>query len=178
MLFIAFQVYAITDGQSRSGSVKHWREGAMTLNEAIDQIVDRGIAECRKVYRNSAQKLDATIKGFEACRGKTVEELKELLSASRTATATAREAARDVRMNGSDPLVALHQLSGSDGLELRQLTREKASQDYWWYRYYELQVEWVCNVLSAILQNQGWPVIVTPTVRGAMAAANIVGVGK
>jgi len=51
--------------------------------------------------------------------------------------------------------------------------------NYWWFRCFQLEVEWVCNVVSAMLMNQGkyspllsW----LPTVRGAMKAASIVGV--
>jgi len=27
--------------------------------------------------------------------------------------------------------------------------------NYWWFRCYEAEVEWVCNVVSAMLYNQG-----------------------
>lgn len=56
-----------------------------------------------------------------------------------------------------------------------QAHRDEAP-DYWRIRCAELEVEWVCNVLSAVLMNQGLPVIVPPTARGAMKAAEIVGV--
>jgi hypothetical protein len=51
-------------------------------------------------------------------------------------------------------------------------------KDYWWYRCYELEVEWVCNVVSAMLMNQKLPVIITPTCRGVMQAAKILGAAK
>lgn len=55
--------------------------------------------------------------------------------------------------------------------------RCRKAQDYWWFRCYELEVEWVCNVVSVMLMNQGLPpVIVNPTCRGAMMAAGIIGV--
>jgi hypothetical protein len=53
---------------------------------------------------------------------------------------------------------------------------EKDEGNYWYWRYYELQVEWVCNCLSAVLQNEKLPTIVPPTVRACMKAAEIVGV--
>lgn len=49
-------------------------------------------------------------------------------------------------------------------------------QKYWWYRCFELEVEWVCNVVSAALMNSGEPVIITPTARGIIQAAKILGV--
>ena len=47
---------------------------------------------------------------------------------------------------------------------------------YWRIRCFESEVEWVCNVVSAALQNQGLPTIVVPTARGYSAAAGILGV--
>jgi len=53
--------------------------------------------------------------------------------------------------------------------------------NYWWYRCYQSEVEWVCNVVSAMLMNQGnyapllsW----LPTANGATKAASIVGVNQ
>ena len=37
---------------------------------------------------------------------------------------------------------------------------------YWYARCFALEVEWVCNVVSAMLMNEGRPTIVTPTARG------------
>lgn len=48
--------------------------------------------------------------------------------------------------------------------------------DYWETRCYEAEVEWICNCVSAALTNMGLPVIVTPTARGVMKAASILGV--
>jgi hypothetical protein len=57
----------------------------------------------------------------------------------------------------------------------RQKMAEQAS-DYWYWRCYQLEVEWVANVLSAILNAQGLPIIATVTARGMMKAAEIIGV--
>jgi len=57
--------------------------------------------------------------------------------------------------------------------------RRRAEQDpenYWWARCFDLEVEWVCNVMSAALMNSGQPVIVPPTMRGVKKAAEILGV--
>jgi hypothetical protein len=47
---------------------------------------------------------------------------------------------------------------------------------YWRIRAYESEVEWVCNVVSAALWNSGQSTIITPTARGVMKAAEILGV--
>lgn len=49
-------------------------------------------------------------------------------------------------------------------------------EKYWWYRCYEVEVEWVCNCVSAVLLNAGRSVIIKPTARGMKKAAEIVGV--
>jgi len=117
----------------------------MTIERFLSRVIDDGIAAAKDDYTRPDQeeKLRGSIAGFEACRGKNAEGLKELLESSRTATQDAHQ-------------------------------REAA--DYWWYRCYELEVEWVCNCFSAILANEGLPVIITPTARGTMKAAEIVGV--
>jgi len=61
----------------------------------------------------------------------------------------------------------------------RKSTREahlNEARNYWEIRCFESEVEWVCNCASAILANQHLPVIVTPTYRGVMKAAQVVGV--
>lgn len=47
---------------------------------------------------------------------------------------------------------------------------------YWWHTCYAAEVEWTCNVVSAVLANMRLPTIVTPTARGYLAASRIVGV--
>jgi hypothetical protein len=70
---------------------------------------------------------------------------------------------------------------------LAQLLKEAADQTkqarvtgnrYWYHRHYELQVEWVCNCVSCVLYNEKLPVIITPTARGMMLAAQIIGVSN
>jgi hypothetical protein len=53
--------------------------------------------------------------------------------------------------------------------------RDYDAERYWWYRIRELQIEWVANVVSASLYNNGQPVIVQPTMRGWNKAADILG---
>lgn len=51
----------------------------------------------------------------------------------------------------------------------------KDADDYWFWRCRELEIEWVCNCVSAMLINQGIEPIITPTARGVMRAAEIIG---
>jgi len=50
--------------------------------------------------------------------------------------------------------------------------------DYWYWRCRALEVEWVCNVVSSVLINEGAEPLCghLPTSRGIMKAAEIVGV--
>jgi hypothetical protein len=53
-------------------------------------------------------------------------------------------------------------------------------ENYWWYRCYQLEVEWVCNVVSAVLVNEGQNALLSwlPTANAAMKAASIIGVNS
>lgn len=44
---------------------------------------------------------------------------------------------------------------------------------YWYLRCYEAEVEWVCNVVSAMLLNEGMSTVVTPTARGVFLADKV-----
>lgn len=52
------------------------------------------------------------------------------------------------------------------------------AEKYWWFRCYQLEVEWVCNVVSALMINEGQPPILSwfPTCGGFRKAASIVGI--
>lgn len=115
----------------------------MKYGDFLTRIVDDGIKACRESYKDDTQKCEGAVAGFNACRDKTVFELRQQLDLARDATRNA------------------YRLS---------------SDNYWFFRCYELEVEWVCNVVSAALQNQGEEPIVAPTVRGYMKAAEILGV--
>lgn len=52
------------------------------------------------------------------------------------------------------------------------------AEAYWHSRCYESEIEWVCNVVSAMLYNQGVEPLVPPTVNGVMKAASIIGVAR
>lgn len=80
---------------------------------------------------------------------------------------------------------------GKSPAELRELLREanRAANermftedvtDYWYYRCRALEVEWVCNCVSAILINEGQDPLTgfLPTCRGVMKAVEILGQDK
>jgi hypothetical protein len=53
--------------------------------------------------------------------------------------------------------------------------------NYWWFRCYQAEVEWVCNVMSAMLINEGYTTPLLswlPTANGMMKAASIIGVAQ
>ena len=117
----------------------------MTLNDALNQIIDDGIQAARADYTKPRQKikLDGSIKGFEECRGKSPSEISELLAS----------AAKDM----------------TDA-------HARQASDYWYWACRRAEIEWVANVLSNILHANGMPPISMMTYRGAMKAAEIIGV--
>lgn len=121
----------------------------MKHNEVLERLADTGIDGLHSHYPGASEhekyKREGGIAGFNACRSKTIPELKDLLAAAKTAT---------------------------------QDARERKAPDYQWFRYYELEVEWVCNCLSVLLRQQGHPIIVPPTARAASHIATIVGVSR
>jgi hypothetical protein len=62
-------------------------------------------------------------------------------------------------------------------LQAQEAFRTK-SDDYWRVRCYQLEVEWVCNCVSAALINNGVGALRQdlPTARGVQKAASILGV--
>lgn len=67
----------------------HWL--AMFLNDALNQIIDDGVEAARADYTKPADrlKLDSSIDGFEACRGKTPEQIAALCIEAEDRTARA-----------------------------------------------------------------------------------------
>lgn len=120
----------------------------MEYDEYLNKIIDDGIAAAKRDYSEprQASKLKGSIAGFEACRGLQPTGIAALLRERHDVT---RQAFRD-RTRGSDA--------------------------YWEIRCFEAEVEWVANCVSAVLMNAGQPVIINPTARGVMKAAEVVGV--
>lgn len=114
--------------------------------EYLSRIIVAGTAAAKRSYEERPEKehhLKGAIAGFEACNGKTPEQLKELLKA-------AGKSANDAVM--------------------------KEEIDVWFWKARYAEIEWTCNVLSAVLDMYKLPVIVHPTVRGLHAATMILGI--
>lgn len=123
----------------------------MNFASFLDRVIEDGIAAARTDYSRPEQKskLEGSIEGFEACRGKDPAALALL----------AARAAKDTEL----ARMHLHEDEISTG-------------EYWKKRCREAEIEWVVNVVSAALHNAGLPPITAFTARSVMAAARILGV--
>lgn len=63
----------------------------MSYHEFLDVVINDGIVAAREDYGETGKEmwLEGSIRGFEECRGKSVEQLATLLSEARTAVAQA-----------------------------------------------------------------------------------------
>lgn len=114
----------------------------MTLKDFLDRVVNDGIKAARESYKDKPKKRDGAVAGFEACRNKTIFELRQQLHLA---------------------------------ANLADIARITDRENYWYHRCYHAEIEWVCNVVSACLQNQKLDTIVIPTARGFLKAAEIIG---
>jgi hypothetical protein len=146
----------------------------VTYEDLLNRIIADGIAEVRVAYDDPKEhhKRDGAIEGFEACSGKTPNDLVALW------TEAERRAAQLMRNTTSLPPLD-HVLGG--GLMVpavvglprdRQETSSSEAQDYVRQRYKALQIEFVLNVLSIALEK---PLLAhLPTARGSMKYAAMV----
>lgn len=124
----------------------------------LDRVIEDGVTSVTREYAEPKghHKRDGAIAGFNACRYKTPAELFEAFHQS-----------------GRDVDVARQGITADS-------PRADAMRIYQWHRYHQLQVEWVCNVMSYALQYNGirtQPILPgQPTARAAMKYAEIVGV--
>lgn len=112
----------------------------------LNRIVDDGIEAAKQDYA-PGRKLDGSVAGFLACRGKTPEQLVEFLGEARKKADFARELQED-------------------------------PEEYWYFRCFEAEVEWVVNCVSAVLVNEGRQPLTSyhPTARAVMKVAEVIGV--
>ena len=124
----------------------------MTYEQLLDRIISDGLTEVHEAYNTpeDCHKRDGAIEGFEACRNKTPPELVALWTTTEEETRQIRAACRENR---------------------------REQQDYWRIRYKELQIEFVCNVISVGLTSSGQAPLLPhlPTLRGARKYTEIVG---
>lgn len=115
----------------------------MKYEQFLEEIINGGIEGCKQDYSgpNDKDRLEGSIAGFEACRGKNPQQLFEEYS------------------------------------KASKLAEEAFSllvENYWYFRCFQMEVEWVCNVVSAgtKIQLLSW----LPTTAGVMRAGKILGV--
>ncbi len=119
----------------------------------LNRVIDDGKDAATKSYGDrpsNRDKLKGALAGFESCRGMSPLILNSHLGRARMAQMKAHH----------------HAKTHADGWSW-----------YWWIACYAAEVEWVCNVVSAALLNQGLPPIIPPTARGMTTAATILGIG-
>lgn len=121
----------------------------MDYDAFLTRIIDDGIEAAKHDYNKprDEKKLQGSIAGFEACRGKQPQEIVDLW------TSAAKEAA--IRMGSDDQEGHLH-------------------DSYWYWRCYGLEVEWVLNCLSVALKTSLLSHL--PTARAVTKAAEVLGV--
>lgn len=126
----------------------------------LERVIGDGIEAVKRDYNRERdeRKQAGAIAGFEACRGRLPTQLAALLAEARLDRGRAHRDAHERRKGGTKE------------------EQDNVSAKYWYWRCRESEIEWVCNVVSAVLANQGLPVLVPPTYRGAMKAAEILGV--
>lgn len=121
-------------------------EGGMRMREFLDRLIDGGIAELALHYPGEGRERQKREGGT-----KGFEECR-----------------------GKSPAeLALLLAEANDRLGA---ARAAGADDYWFQRYRQLEVDWVCNCVSAALMNEGRPTIVFPTARGFARAAAVLGV--
>jgi|ERR1035437_1208620 hypothetical protein len=54
-----------------------------------------------------------------------------------------------------------------------QMAFGDVAEDYWYWHCYACEVEWVCNVVSALLMQLRQEVITAPTARGVLKATEV-----
>ena len=86
------------------------------------------------------------------------------------------------KLEGS--ILGFEKCRGKNPEELVEMLKEagkatnaaSGNSNYWYVRCQEAEIEWVCNCVSAIIVNGGQKPIIPVTARGALKAAEIVGV--
>jgi hypothetical protein len=121
----------------------------MKYFEFLAKVIEDGVEAAKKDYTRPAQqcKLHGSLAGFEICKEKGMVELKAILK-------EAQEASFEMSFGGSPDM-------------------KVDAETYWFKKCYEAEIEWVCNVVSAMMLNHGVRPIVRPTARGVQKAAEI-----
>lgn len=113
----------------------------------LDKVIDDGIKAAKADYVKPSDKprLEGSIVGFEMCRGKNPDDLVKLM-------------------------LEVHREMSNWWIKGEKDDIDK----YWYINSKQAEIEWVANVVSAALVNQGLAPIVIPTARGLMKAAEVI----
>lgn len=95
----------------------------MTIEEFKDIVCDDGIAEVRETYAEDDVKREGAIEGFEI--------------------------AREVHTREEFELILQERERHEAGLRRAEMLGEGSLDDYWYYRWATMQVEWVYQVMMA-----------------------------
>lgn len=117
----------------------------------LDRVIDLGMEAARRDYADDPAKRDGALAGFEACRGREVPGLVDLLDRARRQT---EEALR------------------------RAQAGEMSMDEYWRANCYEAEIDWTANCVSVLLACAKQPVIVAPTVGAARLVYGILKEGR
>lgn len=133
-------------------------DAMMTYDEFLTLVIARGLESIKtdEQLLRHPKRMEGAREGFEACRGRDPSGLSDLLSEASKRS----DAIRGERLGGS--------------------ANRPDIEDYWKARYFFIQIEWVCNTVSAALMfatdlrpESKKFVIVQPTARGMVNAARI-----
>ncbi len=123
----------------------------MDYPEFLKQVIEKGIAGAKAdfVSEKDKERLQGSIDGFNACTDKLPDELIELYIQS------------GKRANQAE--IDSHDYDKPEGYHTFALEPEHG---YWYYRQFQLEVEWVCNCVSVVMQHQGFPPLLShlPTI--------------
>jgi len=118
----------------------------MSYQEFVARIIIEGEQAARRDYAGHAAKLEGALAGFAACLNcESPPELALLLTFAR------EKAIEQV----GEPI--------------------PDADEYVYAQHFEAEIEWVCNCVSALLLNEGYDPIITPTSRGVMKCAELLG---
>jgi hypothetical protein len=120
----------------------------MSIKAFVDEIVAQGVAAAEVDYKDRPDDLEGAKQGFEACRDKDPRQLSELLTEARK-----REQ-------------ECYTASILDKAKLPEFKKARA---------FTSEVHWVCNVLSAVMEDHKLQPIVPPTAKGVKMAEQILG---
>ena len=121
----------------------------MLENHVIDRVVEEGLQELTEGFHtpDNLCKARGRLQGLVDCRGKTSQQILELLEVCHTNTCQLR-----------------NQCFGAVG----EILEGAPLEEFWTSRHREMAVEWVLDVVSVGKFIQGHPTLVTPSLRGMM----------